>query len=345
MAREAGDLDALVLALQAAGEAARNEGRHFDALARFRELRQLTGTSYLAEEITALQFLDRYDHAQALLDQAGADSRNATETLLPALICAQLWQDFNLGRLDEADTGARALIELSGQIGNAVHMIEAIVIQTAVALLRGEFRTAAAHLRSADILGADDDIRRPGLAVMRGWLAIVREDLASALDHLRPVLEGASGKRNYWPLWPCWNGLFFELAAVTNDREFLAGVVEVAEHAAAHNPGVASFEGVALNTRGRSVGDLDMVGRSAEILARSPRPILRAIGGHTYGSALLAAGHRTEGLAQLDRAWDEYHHMGAWAWSAVVQRTMRKAGTRRAKWPTAPPRQTSGWSH
>ncbi len=43
-------------------------------------------------------------------------------------------------------------------------------------------------------------------------------------------------------------------------------------------------------------------------------------------------------------AWDQYHQMGAWAWSAVVQRTMRDAGTRRAKWPTAPPRPTTGWS-
>jgi len=35
LAREADDPDALVLALQAAGEAARNEGRHYDALASF----------------------------------------------------------------------------------------------------------------------------------------------------------------------------------------------------------------------------------------------------------------------------------------------------------------------
>ena len=343
-ARDTGDPDALVLALQAAGEAARNESRHSDALAHFRELRGLKGTSYLAEEITALQFLDRYDHAQTLLDQARADSRNATETLLPALMCARLWQDFNLGRLDEADTGARALAELSRQLGNGVHMMDALVVQTAVALLRGEIDTAAAHLRGADALGTDSDIRRPGLAVMRGWLAITRGDLASALDVLRPILEGASGMGSYWPLWPCWNGLFFEIGTAAGDQEFSAGCVQVAKLAAARNPGVASFEGVALNTLGRSRADLDMIGRSAEVLARSPRPILRAVGADTYGRALLAAGDRTAGLAQLDSAWDDYHRMGAWAWSAEVQRTMRQAGTRRAKWSAATPCPTTGWS-
>jgi DNA-binding CsgD family transcriptional regulator len=343
-ARDTGDADALVLALQAAGEAASNESRHSDALAHFRGLRGLVGTSYLAEEITALQFLDRYDHAQTLLDQARADSRNATETLLPALMCAQLWQDFNLGRLDEADAGARVLTELSRQLGNEVHLMDAIVIRTGVALLRGETDTAAAYLRGADVLGAEDGIRRAGLAVMRGWLATARGDLASALDVLRPVVAGASGMGSYWPLWPCWSGLFFHTATVAGDHEFSAGIMKAAQIAADRNPGVASFEGVALNSRARYQADLDGIGYSAEVLTRSPRPILRAIGADTYGRALLAAGHRAAGLAQLDRAWDEYHQIGAWAWTADVQRAMRDAGTRRAKWPAAASRPTIGWS-
>src|SRR5580693_5705020 len=97
-ARDSGDRQALTLAVQAAGEASRNQGRHREALRHFRELRALTGAPYLAEEITALQFLDRYDDAQALLNQARA---SATEALLPGITCAQMWQDFNLGRLDD----------------------------------------------------------------------------------------------------------------------------------------------------------------------------------------------------------------------------------------------------
>ena len=67
-ARASADPEAIALALRASGEAAHNAARHHTALQNFRELRTLTGPLHLAEEITALQFLDRYDHAQTLLD-------------------------------------------------------------------------------------------------------------------------------------------------------------------------------------------------------------------------------------------------------------------------------------
>lgn len=80
------------------------------------------------------------------------------------------------------------------------------------------------------------------------------------------------------------------------------------------------------------------------MLARSPRPVLRAGGAESYGRALLAAGHRADGLAQLDQAWDEYHRMGAWALRAAVQQTMREAGARRAVWSTIRTAPAVGWS-
>jgi tetratricopeptide (TPR) repeat protein len=70
LARLAGDTGALAAALRAAGEAAKNEGRHAAALAHFREMREVTGAPYVPGEITALQFLDRYQHAETLLQQA-----------------------------------------------------------------------------------------------------------------------------------------------------------------------------------------------------------------------------------------------------------------------------------
>jgi len=125
----------------------------------------------LAEEITALQFLDRYEHAQVLLDQARSDGRNDTATL-PALGCAQMWQDFKLGRLDDADASARALIELGLQLGTSLHILDAVSIRTAVALMRGDIESAAAQLRPAlRMTTADAGIRDPSVAVMRGWLA------------------------------------------------------------------------------------------------------------------------------------------------------------------------------
>ena len=343
-ARETGDREALALALQAAGEAATNQARHQAALRHFRELRTHAGLPWLAEEITALQFLDRYDHAQTLLDQARADRRVATQAMLPALNYAQAWQEFTLGRLDDADAGARTLIELGQQLGNGIYITDAIVIRVAVSLLRGDTETAAAQLRRADGLsGADDGVSRVGLAVANGWLAAARGRFEQALGVLRPVVEGARRSRSYWPLWPCWNGLFFEFATLAADQEFCAACVDIAEIAAARNPGVASFEGIALNFCGRSSKDLDIIAQSADVLTRSPRPVLRAFGADSYGRALLTAGQRSDGLAWLDRAWDEYHQMSAWASRANVQHAMREAGARKPKWTAAAEKPAAGW--
>jgi DNA-binding CsgD family transcriptional regulator len=344
-ARATGDPDALAMALHAAGEAARNEARHRDALACYRELRGLSGAEQLAEEITTLQFLDRYDHAQTLLNEARADAENATASTLPALHCAQLWQDYNLGDFDDAEAEASTLIELGEQLGSDVYALDAAIVQISMALLRGDAQTAAARIAFAEALpGADDSLRQPGLSVMHGWLAAARGDIATALNRLGPVARGATRSCNYYPLWPCWMGMFFEIGTAAGDGAFSEVVVNVAELAAARNPGVASFEGLALNVRGRSKGDLAMIARSADVLARSPRPLLRAYGADCYGRTLLAEGDRAGALAQLDRAWDDYHRTDARVYRAEVQRVMREAGVRRDKWSTATARPDTGWA-
>ncbi|MEY9854579.1 DNA-binding CsgD family transcriptional regulator/tetratricopeptide (TPR) repeat protein [Catenulispora sp. GAS73] len=343
LARASGDAEAVALALHAVGQAARNEGRHHVALRAFREVRTTSAGHHLAEEITSLQFLDRYDHAQTLLDEVRAAHGDTVGSILPALQCAQIWQDFNLGRGDEAEAGARALLEIGQQLGNGVYALDAAIVQISVALLRGDAVTAAARLDfAADLPGADAALRQPGLTVMRGWLAVARGDLSGATAALAPVAQGATRSCGYWPLWPCWMGLFYEVGTAADDQAFAQTVVDVAELAAERTPGVASFEGLALNVRARSKGDRELLRQSADILARSPRPLLRGFGADCLGRALLADGDRSAGLALLDRAWDDYHSADARVYRDNVRKVMREAGVRRAKWSAATPRPDTG---
>ena len=343
-ARTVADMEAVELALQAAGEAAKNEGRHRDALRHFRELRAHNGASYLAEEIMALQLVDRYDHAQALLERARADDAGHVEAALPSLLYAQVWHDFNLGRLDEAEGGAQTLIHLSQQIGTNMHALEAIMIRSAVSAMRGDPTTATLRLQAAATLtNADDNIRLPGLTLMRGWLAAAEGDIETAVDALRPMLFTARESRTYWAWWPGWMAVFFQIGLAAADAEFAAEAVAIAELGAERNPGIASFEGLALNLRATLDGDLGQLAAAARILQVSPRPALRALGAESFGRALLAAGDRKAALLQLDRAWDEYDCMGAWAGRAGVQRVMRHAGARPEKWTTSPEVVKTGW--
>jgi DNA-binding CsgD family transcriptional regulator len=344
-ARASGDEDALAMALHAAGEAARNEARHRAALSCYRELRALTGAHHLAEEITTLQFLDRYDHAATLLDEVRAQAGNATSAVIPALHCARLWQDYNLGRFDEAEAEAATLVELGQQLGSSVHALDAAIVQISISLLRGDSQSASVQLALAEQLSdTDHDLRHPGLTVMYGWLAAAQGDIAAALSRLTPVAEGATGTCGYWPLWPCWMGMFFEIGAAAGDAGFAEIVVSIAELAASRNPGVASFEGMALNVRGRSENDPAMIAQAAETLARSPRPLLRAFGADGLGRMLLAHGDKAAAIVHLDRAWDDYHRTDARVYRGEVQRLMRGAGARREKWSLAAARPQAGWA-
>lgn len=114
--------------------------------------------------------------------------------------------------------------------------------------------------------------------------------------------------------------------------DFTERAVEIAEDGAQRNPGVATLTGLALNMRGLFNHDLAMVDESVRVLHHSPRRVLLAAGAEGYGTMLLDAGQRDAALRQLDAAWDDYDRVGAFARRATVQRVMRQAGVRRAKW-------------
>ncbi len=331
-ARTSHDHHALAFALQAAGEAAHNERRHQLALKYFRELRSVTGVPYLSEEIMELQLLDRYDDAQMLLDGATGDSSAKVDSILPDLLFAQLKQHYNLGRLREADETAAVLIELGQVTGTTVHVVEGILMRATVALLRGESELAAQRLRPALHLADNDAIHHPGLSLLLGWLSTQQGDVEGGRRILSELLETSLRMRSYWAWWPCYATVLFSIGLISGATNISERTVEFAEEGARRNPDVATLNGLALNLRGLLGGNLGMVAESMQILQHSPRPILRAAGAEGYGRLLLASGEREAGLGHLDAAWDTYDHMGASSPRARVQRLMREAGARRAKW-------------
>jgi DNA-binding CsgD family transcriptional regulator len=333
-ARTAGDRDALAFGLQAAGEAAHAQRRHQLALKYFRELRSVTGISYLAEEIMQLQLLDRYHDAQILLDAAREDSHASAQALAPDVLFAQARQLYYLADdLREADRVAASVVELGQLIGTREQVVEATFIRVFIAVLRGEPALAARRLNLvSNVLGEADAAVHPGLLFCQGWLSTAQGDTKHGLTVWSQFLAEPAESRSYWAWWPCWMPIMFEGGMVCGARDLMETVMAIAEESAACNPEVATLRGVAVSLRGLFTNDLAMVAESVEILGHSPRRPIRAWSIENYGLMLLRAGERQAGLDGLDQAWDEYDRMGALGRRATVQRVMRQAGVRRPKW-------------
>lgn len=335
-ARTTGDRDAVALGLHAAGEAAHALQRHKLALKHFRELRSVTGVSYLAEEIMELQVLDRYDDAQMLLDAAYEDCHATAESLPPAVLFALAKQHYNLGDLRDADQVAASVVELGQLIGTRVQVVEAILIRVYIAMLRGQPTIAARRLGlMSSVLGDADAASHPGVIFCQGWLSAAQGDMDRSLAIWSRLLAEPGESPNYRAWWPCWLPVIFEAGLFCDATDFMECVLAIAEEGAARNPEVATLNGMAANLRGLLNNDLGMMAEAIEILRHSPRRGLRAIGSESYGRMLLQKGQRQLGLDVLDHAWDDYDHMGALARRAAVQRAMRHAGARRTKWSSA----------
>lgn len=333
------------LALEALGEIARNQGRHAAAYEHFRDLRLLVGPSYLAQEISALQLLDRYDDAATLLSVARSEAAGHAVGLAPSLLDAQMWQDFNLTRLDEAEVGAQTVLRLGEELGNHVSALNAQLILSTIALLRGDAAMARQRLLVAEqITAADDEASRTGLQLMSGWVTAEEGDVDAGVEILRPLLNDALTSRSYWPWWPGWMRLFTQIGVAAGAADFAREAARIAQVGADRNPGVRSFEGQALHLRGLLDQDLDMLGKAVDVLEGGPRPLLLAGAVTDHGVALLSAGQRKAGVAALDRAWHILHEHGVSSALPPLQRALQRAGARRKYWSTAPTRPVSGWA-
>jgi DNA-binding CsgD family transcriptional regulator len=348
-AQAAGDWTGRLFALHALAEVTRNRGDHRASLSYFRRLRAEDEPTFVAQEIMALQHLDRYPDAGTMLAEALAPSRPAQDgadraAILPSLLYAQLWQDFNLARLDAAETVARTLAALGRERGSRICQLESAAVLAAVALIRGDTAAAQSQLALTGPSEATELAHIPVLTLVRGWLTAAEGDPALAVRQLTPLLDAAADERDPWPWKPGWLTVAARTGLAAGDTGFARRAVHLAEEGARRNPGVATFGAVALGLRGRLDEDLDSLARAAEVAADSPRPLVRAAVLDDHGRALLRAGDIGAGARRLDQAWALYDEVGAHGDRAEVQRALRSAGIRRAWWPATQTRPARGWA-
>jgi DNA-binding CsgD family transcriptional regulator len=337
-AEDAGDEPAKLIVLQALGEIAKNEARHQIAYAHFHQLREAVGTAYLSQEIAELQLLDRFDEAEKLLNGAEQDTESNAESVLPSLLGARLWQDFFLGRYDEATADAHTLIRLSDELGTYVHKFDAWQLLSCMAALRGEFSAARALLSNIERVDeADADVRVPGARLIKGYITAHEGDPATAVTILKPLMDAAAVARNYWPRSQEWMSLHASIAVSAGDDEFASAAALRADLAAERNPGVAGYEGVALHVRGLLNGDAAVLGEAIAVLRRCPRPQLLAYALASHGGALLVDGPDDSAIASLDEAWTIFDRIGHTHNKDRVQRQLEGVGVQRRHWNTRTP--------
>jgi DNA-binding CsgD family transcriptional regulator len=366
------------VALQALGEIARNELRHEDALSCFRALRQPGSDQHLAQEVAALRLLDRFDEAEAVMNAASQTADRNSDAAQPSLTEARMWQDFMLGRFDEADAGARTLARLSDELGTSTYRLETAMTLTLTALIRGDTTRARELLDQAERDNRSDQLlRSPRLALVRSLLAALDGRPDEGVRIIKPVMSTASSTRSYWPRLPEWMRVHAGMAIAAGDRDFGRETVVRAASAAERNPGSASLVGIALQVQGLIDGDADLLAKAVDRLEASPRVILLASALADYGALLLARGDQARGdqargdqargdqargdpaggdpaggdpaggdpagaAAALRRACSLYDKHGAVTLAAAAARLLRRAGVA-ASVTVSPRRPDQGW--
>ena len=331
-------------ALQALGQASRNDGRNAEALEYFTQARQLEPATSPAEEIITLGVMDRYDASHDLLAAVRADNDDRRIRFAPAIAYAKMWHDYGLGLLDEMEAEARALLQLCDDLQEDVYRHEALIVLCRGAQLRGDLAAARAHLAAAaSHRGRDDETWSMRLSMMEGWLAESDNDFVTAVNVSRRFLHPPRGGQHRWRWAAQWLMGAARIAVRGNDREFARDVAAMTNVLAERNPKVATVTGIAVYVDGLVRRDPTTLRRAVGMLRASPRPIVRAEASAGLGATELEVGQKDAGVAALDDAWDVFHGLGAHGEARRIQGLLQNAGVRRRQWSMAHPRPVEGW--
>ncbi|MBA9048643.1 MULTISPECIES: ATP-binding protein [Streptomyces] len=333
---ETGDREAHVLALFGLGESALNAGANAVALERFTALSAVE-PAFLPEEIVAHQHMDDFEAGRLLLRTAD-DGGSVPQTML---LWAQASQHLGLGDLDDAEADLVTMERLENDVHICVQQVNARVIRSWIALLRGDREAARHQLTAARERRATKP--NPGnTAAVRFLEALIADDegnTALALDRIRQVQQEGPFMR--WRLLRTWVDSAIRMALSGADRALAEDLAAQAEAHGARNPAVPTATGIAVQAAGLVRGDLTLLERAVALLEESPRPLVRAGAQADLGRALLTADRETEAKAALTRAHGLFAESGAHAAAARVQRDLDRAGA--GSRGAATPRPVQGW--
>jgi DNA-binding CsgD family transcriptional regulator/RecA/RadA recombinase len=333
-----GDREAHVLALSGLGEIAQNAGENAVALEHFAAL-SAVDSAFLPEEIVAHLHVDDFESSERLLLQAADNAGSMRQAMM---LWAQGQHDLGLGRLDDADADFVTMERLEDDVQVPVQQVNARVIRSRIALLRGDREAARGSLAAAQERLAVKP--NPGnTAAVRFLEAVHAEadgDIGLAIDKIRQVQQEGFFMR--WRLLRNWVESAIRMALRGADHELAEDLAAQAEAHAARNPAVPTARGIAAQALGLVKNDLAMLEDSVELLKASPRPLVRAAAYADLGQALLAAGRNPQAVAALTHARGMFAESGAHAAAARVQRDLdgAGAGSRRAATPQRP---VQGW--
>ncbi|MBL1097715.1 ATP-binding protein [Streptomyces coffeae] len=333
-----GDREAHVLTLSALGEIAQNAGENVVALECFSAL-SAVDSAFLPEEIVAHLHVDDFESSERLLLQAADHAGSMRQAMM---LWAQGQHDLGLGRLADADAGLVTMERLEDDVQVPVQQVNARVIRSWIALLRGDREAAREHLAAAqERLTVKPN---PGnTAAVRFLEAVHAEadgEIGLAIDKMRQVQRKGFFMR--WPLLRNWVDSAIRMALRGADHELAEDLAAQAEAHAERNPAVPTAIGIGAQALGLVKNDLALLERSVALLRASPRPLVRAAAYADLGQALLAAGRRPQAMAALTHAQGTFAESGAHAAAARMQRDLDSAGagSRRAASTRRP---VQGW--
>ena len=340
-----GDPTAQATALWALGEIERNDGYNEAALEYFQRLRLLTGASYSADEILTLQLLDRYDTSADQIAQAERDlDERGTSAPRSVLTFAHMWQDYSLGRLEDAEADARTVLRLGEELNDYAFLTEARLVLSRVAQLRGDPKATKEHLELAEAIPrADDGTSAVMLLFMRAWLAESEGDLTGALEPARQVVHETLSLRHRCRWEASWMVEAARIAQRNADGALARDVAAMARTLAQRNPRVLTATGTSQHIEGIFAEDPDTLSRAVEALRGGPQPLLLADALTDHGQALLRHGQRDQAIAALDQAGGILIGVGARGEIRRLQAILRSAGVRR-RWITSQARPVEGWA-